>query len=110
MSELVVITGAFAQLGFALAGIDAWPAGGPKEAQQLARRALTERARPFALAVEDDWLSAFDPDFKAQLDEDPGVLVAGIPPLRACAPGVEESYLAALMRRAIGVELHLGRG
>jgi len=106
VADLAVITDPLRALGFKLAGIRPIVAHTAEEAEASALDALSRLGRPLFLGMNEEWLAALSPAGRARLEDDPAVLPAGIPARFPGSDSSERDYLAALVRRAVGVELH----
>lgn len=108
MGHLIVVTTADLVLGFQLAGVEAYAAAQPKQAQALLRN-LMQNGDASLIAVRQDLLTGIDPRLQRQIDVSYQPIVMAIPSGGLALPGEgRQRYITELIRRATGFHITFG--
>jgi len=108
VSRLLVVTRPALAAGFRLAGVEAFAAEGPAEAQRLIGEWL-EAAEPGLLAIDSGLLAGFAPEFRQRLEAARHLPHLAIPSGEATeVENAHEQHIAELIRRAIGFHMTFG--
>ena len=104
MSSLVIIARPSIIPGFHLAGIEAVPVANVAEARVALERRLLQGTGGL-LAIDEEFLAAFDPAFRRRLDDSP-LLFLPLPTGEPLPPETSSrARIAALIRQAIGFHM-----
>ena len=108
MGRLIVVTTPDMATGFELAGVEAFAAQSPQEAETILR-GLLESEEASLIAVRQDLLDSIDPRLRRQVETSYRPLVMLIPGGTPASPGEERRrYIAELIRRAVGFHITFG--